>query len=225
MVPYNKLNGCVSDLTRSLTIDPILSPAFTEAWNDSNATLEVSGSLSFNVRRTVNDTMFEYLIDQAHFVINGITISTEIEGVIYRAYSATYSWGFFNDTIPYLEDMRINGDPQFRRGGVDIYNIFVNGVSGVSDRDRARFLPPSPVTIKRIGGALRFFLSPGSTSVSLYDMIGREIYHTTIPQQSDRPDFLWDGRTRSGEMVAAGHYSIVWNSDGRQNAQRFFFVR
>ncbi|MBN1309542.1 MAG: hypothetical protein JXA18_16600 [Chitinispirillaceae bacterium] len=222
MAPYARLSGCVSDVTRGLTDNPILSPSWVDAWSDSTAALEASDSTVFIITRSSNDTVFRDSIDAAQFVVRGISISLS-NGSLY--YNASFSWGFFNDTIPYLEAVKISAMTEFQRGGVDFFNIFVNGASGVAGDDGARFRFAAGITIQKIGNTLRFLLPPGSIEATLYDMIGRELYHTEFPQQSGRPGFFWDGRTRNGRTVAAGQYGLVWSSESRRNAHRFFFVK
>ena len=116
MQPYSRLSGCASDLTTALTVDPVLSGAFIGKWDEAVGIIKTQDSSSFILQIIRNDTLRECSIDRERRVVNSFKIYFVGDTASLLLYDATFSWGMIDDTIPYLEDLKISGYSQYQRG-------------------------------------------------------------------------------------------------------------
>ena len=224
MQPYSRPSNCACDLITALAVDPILSEVFFKRWDWFNGTIETRDTSNLIVSAISNDTLIRCSIDTERLVVNSVEFFTTGD-TVRQLYYAVFAWGMLDDTVPYLEEIKISGYSQFQRGGVDFFNIIVNGKDGAINNapERLRGEPSSSISIRQYGRTVHFDLPYQSTEASLYDFSGKMIYHTSIPQRYGRAFFVWDGRIRNGQIAASGRYVVSWKREERRNTHLFGF--
>ena len=211
---YVKPSSCASDLITALIVRPVLSTEFIVTWNDSNTTIANYNENTYSIDHTVNDSIFRYEVDIATLLIN----SLEVLG-----YHATFYWGFYNDSIPYLDDVKILNQSAFQRGGVDFFNIYVNGVCQVAQRSPSAKKEMQASMIRQDGNGVHFYLQTGSRQAVLYTIAGKQLDRITLRQSMFGNSGYWNGRTRRGSAVAAGWYFLTWDTNGSRTSKKFFY--
>ncbi len=218
--PYEKLSNCASNLYIALMILPILSLIPIDTLGMVYSISGVEESMSYITSYTSNDSVYQYTLDREKSVITALLIGTTSGQTLYNG---TFSWGFFNDTVPYLESVKIDGDTGFHWGGVLFYNIQVNGASRVKERNLQHNVRQPEIEIRYTGSGMSFLLPPESTTASLYDFAGKMVYRATFRQRAEKVMFLWNGHTLQGQSVAPGWYTIAGDRGGQSYARAFFF--
>ncbi len=212
MQPYSRPSNCVSDLITALMINPVFSADFIDSWSVPDATVELNDDSSYTLSRASGDTLFTCVIDADRFTIDEYLIITTGD-VGRQLYNATFTWGISEDSVPYLEDLRIYGYSQFERGGVDFYNISVNGKSGIK-AIRANHIRPdnmqqvySVIAGKGVGSVASYSI----TDAFVFDVAGRLVYRTAATTVTGSGKHkVTNGMERFyGKRAATGLHTVV----------------
>jgi hypothetical protein len=172
---------------------------------------------------SLNDTTYQLFITRATSLIERIYIIEDSSGSI--TYNGHFFYGHTDDSIPYLEAVKLQGAPTFQRGGVEFQNILVNGKNDISAPDLCREIPIDDVSLMRINGTVRISLPSGSDFIGIYDLLGRKMHVSLSRIHDEDSEYHWDGCVSNGNQTVSGWYLIIWEHKEKRLARPFYLSR
>lgn len=221
--PYAPTSTCTSDVQRALTVNPVMSSLWLEDITSENTLLMLYDSSTCQLKATFGDTVYQLFIDRPTALIRQMYMIDDSASSI--LYNALFLYGHTDDSVPYLEAVKLQAAPTFQRGGIEFTNIVVNGRSDISVSGFRGKNPVGRASVFQAGATVRISLPSKSRLVGIYDLAGRMIEGAVSPVGSSGSDYSWSGRDTHGKQVVSGWYSIVWRRRGKRFARLFHHER
>jgi hypothetical protein len=212
--------GCGTNFSTSLLVNPVFSPNTMHNIAEQNPQLRQDDRDTVILTFTSGNNTYSYFVEKQRWLIVSLDIVDNIMG------DTTYSAGYYyadSGDIPVLQTIAMKNDTTLGQGGVRFKSIRLNLPLYAA---RRRVLSRKDVSFEVLPG--RVIVSGdafrrGGSVLAVRDGLGRLLFSRKLSRDERR--VVWDGRSVSGEAVAAGTYVMELSVDGVKRFYPFALLR